>query len=118
VLVDRTRVQPTVPAAFAAKCFPDLLQPGCSHPVQLYITVDVEDATDSTPTAAGDWWLSQVAQKVLLKAVALELAPIQSRLAPRFWSVYMQSASCSAQQCRAQLRPVVPTYGLAAYIMS
>jgi hypothetical protein len=53
VVRDKTGLYPYVPAAFAAKCFPDLLQPGCSQPVQLYITVDTEGATESTSTAAG-----------------------------------------------------------------
>jgi hypothetical protein len=47
-------MHPMVPAALASKCFPDLLQHGDSQPVQLYISVVTEDATESTPTAAGE----------------------------------------------------------------
>jgi hypothetical protein len=47
------RIHPNVSAAFAAKAFPDLLQHGGSQPVQLYITVDTEDGSESASTAAG-----------------------------------------------------------------
>jgi hypothetical protein len=58
VLRDTSSMHPKIPKALAAKCFPDLLQHGGSQPVQLYITVDTEDATESTPAAAGEkWWL-------------------------------------------------------------
>jgi hypothetical protein len=54
-LYDKLR-RPKLPAALAAKCFPDLLQHGGSQPVQLYITEATEDGTESTPVAAGKRW--------------------------------------------------------------
>jgi hypothetical protein len=53
VLRIKNCMNPVVPAALASKCFPDLLQHGDSRPVQLYISLVTEDATQSTPTAAG-----------------------------------------------------------------
>jgi hypothetical protein len=54
VVRDKAGMKPKVSAAFAAKCFPDLVQHGGSQPVQLYISLLTEDATESVLTAAGE----------------------------------------------------------------
>jgi hypothetical protein len=56
VLCDGSPMYRKIPAAFAAKCFPDLLQHGASQPVQLHIALVTGNSTESISTAAGERW--------------------------------------------------------------